>query len=206
MLFTASGGIAFPYTLNYTTFSALSLEFWINIAASWQYIVATCDGTTTIVYLNNAVTSTVSAASIEIGALFDFAGSYQAGYLDEIALYNYVLTPSQINVHYVVAMTPVGRGATTLGRDGIAALPSHDGVTKIPARNGITAVSCRNGIAISHTRDGITALPSTSRITASLCRNGVIASHVRDGIVSSQSRDGKTTTTTHDGITKAETP
>lgn len=100
---SASAALNLPYTLNITTFSALSLEFWINIASVWHHVAVTCNGPTTITYYDGSVISPGTAASIEISSIFSYAGSYLNGYLDEVAIYNYVLTSTQVLTHYHAA-------------------------------------------------------------------------------------------------------
>lgn len=110
MLFGATASLNVPYQLNYTTFSAFSLEFWINTASSWHHVVVTSIGSTTLTYYDGILTTPGTAGSIEISSLFDWAGSYLAAYLDEIAMYNYVLTPAQVLTH---AQIGLGRSAGT---------------------------------------------------------------------------------------------
>jgi hypothetical protein len=108
--FASTGMLSLPRTLNYTTFSAFSLEFWINTGTLWQYFAVTCDGTNTLAYLNGALVPLGSLSTVELGLLFDFAGSYLAATLDEVAIYNYSLTAAQVAVHYAAASataTPV---------------------------------------------------------------------------------------------------
>lgn len=103
-----SGTMTLPPSLNDTTFTSISLEFWINVSGgtTWHYVVVTCDNHTTIVYLDASVTSTSSSgAPVGIGGLFDVAGSFQSGQLQEVALYNYVLSPAKISAHYLAAGT-----------------------------------------------------------------------------------------------------
>ncbi len=55
LLFGATDSLNVPYTLNYTTFTAFSLEFWINAGSGWHYIVVTCDGPNTLTYYDGAL-------------------------------------------------------------------------------------------------------------------------------------------------------
>src|SRR6266446_7743064 len=41
MLFGASSALSLPYNLNPSTWSALSLEYWINLTSGWQHVVVT---------------------------------------------------------------------------------------------------------------------------------------------------------------------
>jgi hypothetical protein len=100
-----NGTINLPYGLNYTTWTALSIEYWTNVTGSWVHVVLTCNNTTTLTYINGVVSSPVTPSLIEVSAIFDFAGATQACNIDEFCLYNYVLSPSQIAHHYSVATT-----------------------------------------------------------------------------------------------------
>ena len=101
-----SGTINAPSGLNYTTWTALSIEYWTNVTGSWVHVVLTTDNTTDLTYINGVVSSPVTPSSIEISAIFDFAGATTACNIDEFAIYNYVLTPTQIAHHYSVGSTP----------------------------------------------------------------------------------------------------
>jgi len=103
--FLSGGTLRVPYTLNYTTFSAFSLEYWALLPTSsiWQYVVVTSIGTTTIFYVDCLAATLSTTAPLEVSALFDFTGSYSLVTLDEVAIYNYVLTPTQILSHYTTA-------------------------------------------------------------------------------------------------------
>jgi hypothetical protein len=102
MLFSAAGGIALPFSIGYTGFSAFSLEFWIKtIGTTWQYIVVTTNSSGTIFYLNGSVVTPGSSGASFVDQLFDQVGNLSVnGYLDEIAGYNAVLTPTQVLNHW----------------------------------------------------------------------------------------------------------
>lgn len=113
-VFTGTGSLTLPPALNYTTFTAISIEFWINLTGTWHYIVASNNGTTTTVYYDSVLSSTSSGASIEISSVFDYAGSYLTANLDEVVVYNYVLSQTQINNHFAAA-TVANAGSATQG-------------------------------------------------------------------------------------------
>lgn len=113
-VFTNTGTLTLPPALNYTTFTAISIEFWINITGTWHYVVATNNGTTTTAYYDSVVTSTSSAATIEISSVFDYAGSYLTANLDEVVVYNYVLSQARITAHFAAA-TVANAGSATQG-------------------------------------------------------------------------------------------
>lgn len=125
--FTSTGLLTLPYALRVYTFSALSVEWWINTGSAWQYFVVTTNGSTTTAYLNGAVVATGAGASVEIGALFDFAGTPGAATLDEVAIYNYALSAAQISAHYAAASaTPVTPTSFTYAY-GSFAINAHSG-------------------------------------------------------------------------------
>lgn len=125
ILFTANGGLALPYTLNPSTWAAASLEFWFSSdGAAWHHIVVTTNASATVLYLDGAVTSSGSGASVFVDIDLNFAGAFSvAAYLDEVAIYNYVLTSGQVSNHYTVGtsaavltppVTPTPRVVTNL--------------------------------------------------------------------------------------------
>ena len=125
--FATTGMLSLPGALNVTTFTALSVEFWINTGTAWQYFVVTCNGSVTTAYLNGSVTAFGTPAPVEIGALFDVAGSYLAANLDEVAIYNYVLSAAQIAAHYAAAAaTPTPSTSATYAY-GAFAINNHSG-------------------------------------------------------------------------------
>lgn len=116
ILFTATGGLLLPATLDFATWQSASLEFWVNVDGNWHYIVETTDGTTTLRYVDAVQTTPGSGGSILLDGNFTFAGSYiLSGELDEVALYNYVLTPAQISAHYAASKSTSTGGGTTGG-------------------------------------------------------------------------------------------
>ncbi|HEX3641003.1 MAG TPA: hypothetical protein VHV10_06925, partial [Ktedonobacteraceae bacterium] len=121
MLFTASGAVTLPYTLNLTTWTAFTLGFWINPGTGWQYVAVTSDATSTILYFDGAVTSSGSGAAVFISSLFDYAGNFTiAGNLDEIEVYNYKLSSGKIFARYVAGFyAPTAPRALTVNIDGI---------------------------------------------------------------------------------------
>ena len=107
MLFTSTAALSLPYSLNPSTWTALSLEFWTKLSSGWQHIVVTTSnstGTTTI-YLNGSVYSSGSGDFVGIDTDIYFAGSPLSGNLDEISLYNYALTSTQVSNHYTAGTT-----------------------------------------------------------------------------------------------------
>lgn len=112
LAFDYAGGISIPSGINPLTWSALTLEFWINTGSGFQYVVVTTDnaGGATTIYLNGSAVTPGSTAAILIGQDLSFAGSGNASTFDEVALYNYKLTTDQITNHYNAAL---GTGTTT---------------------------------------------------------------------------------------------
>ena len=107
MTFTANGSVTPPPHLNLTGLSAFSVEYWIQLSAGPQQIVFTQSTTApTIVYLNGQVYTPGSIASIEIDLYLTYTGSYLSGTLDEISIYNYVLSPTKVLAHYQAGAAP----------------------------------------------------------------------------------------------------
>jgi len=105
MVFTSSATLSLPYNLNPSTWTALSLEFWVNTSGIWQYVVVTTSNSgTTTTYLNGIVYSSGSGDPVVIDTDIYYAGSPLSGNLDEIGLYNYVLTSTQVLNHYLVGL------------------------------------------------------------------------------------------------------
>ncbi len=105
--FGGSDTLSLPYTLNPSLWSVLSLEFWIKLSGGWQYVAVTADNNSGILlYLNGVpvLNGVGSGDAILIDTDMYYAGSAQAGNLDEIALYNYKLTAAQIAQHYAVGL------------------------------------------------------------------------------------------------------
>ena len=108
MLFGASSTLSLPYTLNpfnpAAPWSALSLEYWIKLTGGWQHVVVTVNATKTTIYLNGVVYTAASGDPVLIDTDIYWSGSYMSGNLDEVALYSYVLSPSQIQTHYFAGL------------------------------------------------------------------------------------------------------
>ena len=116
-----------PYTLDVTTFSALSIELWINTGSAWQYVVIACDGHSTLGYLNGAVVAIGTVATIEVGAIFDYIGSYLAASIAKLAIYNYKLSTAQIAAHYAAASAPTVTATSFTYSYGNFAINAHSG-------------------------------------------------------------------------------
>jgi hypothetical protein len=124
---SATGTFILPYTLNVTTFSAISIEFWINASTSWQHFAITCDDHTTLAYLNGSITAIGTTALVEVGVLFDFAGSYAAASFAKVAIYNYKLSSSQVAAHYAAATATVTPPTNFTYGYGSFAINAHSG-------------------------------------------------------------------------------
>ncbi len=133
MLLTGPASVSIPYTLEPYTWASLSLEYLIAISSGWQHIVTTIDAAGNILhylngviynhlppYLPRALSATlvnppISSDPILVDLDMFYSGSYMAGDLDEIALYNYVLSPTQILTHYQASIVPAPLSATLAG-------------------------------------------------------------------------------------------
>ena len=127
MSFTAAGGLAVPYTtLQPWLWQAATVEFWINLndGSGPHYIVEAVDATSTIIYLDGAVSSgSGTGNAVVIDQSFSYAGSFTvAGNQEKVALYNYKLGPAQILAKWQLgiggALTPysiiIGGSAVTV--------------------------------------------------------------------------------------------
>jgi hypothetical protein len=106
LLFSSTATMSLPYTLNPSAWTTLSLEFWIKTSSSWQYVVVTTSNVTGITtrYLNGVVYSSGTGDFVGIDTDIYYAGSPLSGDLDEIGLYNYILSASQVLNHYLVGI------------------------------------------------------------------------------------------------------
>jgi hypothetical protein len=88
---------------------------------TWQHVVGVCDEPNSIVrlYVNGAQVATAAiSAGVQLGTSPISIGSRQSGYastyvnnfvgkIDEVAIYNYPLSPAQVLNHYVTGTNPV---------------------------------------------------------------------------------------------------
>jgi hypothetical protein len=89
-----------------TTVTSMS----VASASAYVHIVATYDGSQMSIYVNGASELTQTASFPIAGAMNDFvvgaeAGGAEAffdGAMDEVAVYDHVLTPAQVSTHYMV--------------------------------------------------------------------------------------------------------
>jgi hypothetical protein len=79
----------------------------------WSHIVVTISGTTVTHYLNGVQNGTGTLASLsrdagtplKIGSRDDLFTMFKGG-IDEVAVYNVALTPSQVSNHYSIGTAP----------------------------------------------------------------------------------------------------
>jgi hypothetical protein len=79
------------------------------LPGSWHHVVSTYDGTKLSVYLDGKLEAQldtsqhpkVGSGTLKLGARGDDAGYRLSGSVDEVALYDYALSPAQIDAHYV---------------------------------------------------------------------------------------------------------
>lgn len=155
MLFTSSATLSLPYTLNPSLWTALSLEFWINLTSGWQYVVVTTNATSTILYLNGTVYSTTTGDFIAIDTDIYYAGSPVSGDLNQVAIYNYVLTPTQIFRHY---LQRISAGGFTLWANGTGTASfDHFRVTQYPDPS-LSLAPITDGVTLSEMRAGATSV------------------------------------------------
>lgn len=96
-----TGTLTLPPALSraLVAWTAISLEYWINVGG-WQHVVITWNGTTTLTYLNGVQVIPAPGGPLEVMADFSQSGSYQTAGIDEVAIYNYALSATQIRTHY----------------------------------------------------------------------------------------------------------
>ena len=107
----SAGGIEFDIG-NGTVHASATYLTAITINA-WNYIVATYDGVTARLYVNNVAHGTAALAGtigtgspvINLGRDASFNNNYFHGDLDEVAIYHSVLSLSQINDHWNAAQS-----------------------------------------------------------------------------------------------------
>src|SRR5579885_3182641 len=73
--FTGPSFFSLPPTLYPSTWSALSLEFWIKQTGLWEYVVVTVNATTTTLYLDGAPYTSGSGDPVLIDVDLFWAGS-----------------------------------------------------------------------------------------------------------------------------------
>src|SRR6266581_1811175 len=134
MLLTGPASVSIPFNLlKPYTWTSLSLEYLVSITSGWQHIVTTIDASGNILhylngviynhlppYLPRALSATlvnppISSDPILVDLDMFYSGSYTAGDLDEVALYNYVLSPTQILTHYNASIVPAPVTVTLAG-------------------------------------------------------------------------------------------
>jgi Concanavalin A-like lectin/glucanases superfamily len=78
------------------------------VAGTWTHLVGTYNGTTAILYVNGAFANSVnsgytanSTKPLTLGVdAYSSLGGYDAGQIDDVAVYNRVLSPSEVALHY----------------------------------------------------------------------------------------------------------
>lgn len=86
---------------------------------NWHHMVGTYDGSTLKLYLDGSLTVSTSTSApifyggggVAIGRDGDFSGEYFNGSIDEVAVYNYALTASKVNSHFVAATSTFAVGS-----------------------------------------------------------------------------------------------
>src|SRR5207247_10416036 len=73
-------------------------------------VVITVNATSTLPYLDGALFVSGSGDPVLVDQDIYYAGSYNSSDLDEIALYNYVLTPAQILKHFLTGSVILSGG------------------------------------------------------------------------------------------------
>jgi hypothetical protein len=200
----AGGSLILPWQINITTWSAITVELWLKQSAGWNMITITytsASGGTLIYYLNGTVTTATTSAGgiVQVGTALEFVGNYAAGTFDEVAIFNYVLSPLKITAHLTAATaaTVFVLFPTMRRRSGTMAMVRRDGASvAMVRRDGAGMSSKRRDGAVPYTpsrRSG--PLPTTQRRDGT----GTIAKR-RDGQgISTKRRLGMAVTTQRRG-------
>src|SRR6266704_1269799 len=188
MLLTGSASISIPFNLlKPYTWTSLSLEYLVSITSGWQHIVTTIDASGHILhylngriynhlppYLPRALSATlvnppISSDPILVDLDLFYSGSYMAGDLDEVALYNYVLSPTQIATHYNASIVPAPLSATLAGVGTLAGTFSlATALTTTLAGVGTLNGTLSANTALSDTLVGVGTLNGTLSLTTAL--------------------------------------
>lgn len=113
--------LSLPSGVNLGAWSALSFEVWHNAGSGWKYVAVVCTSVATVLYqcgLGGPVTSTSGAPILPttISSLFSYAGVGASDVVDELALYDYALTQTQVENHVSAAgYIPASVSATFSG-------------------------------------------------------------------------------------------
>ena len=108
-----------------TAGAVLSSTITLNVGQPYHIVFTKNGATSANCYVNGvdvsgAITNRtgLAASQVQIGA--NFAGNHCAGIIDEVAIYDYVLTPAQVSVNYQngVAPAPVFAAWRNLGQPG----------------------------------------------------------------------------------------
>src|SRR5262249_3595192 len=74
-----NSGLVLPSSLDITTFSACSIEYWLNVGGDWNHVVIVTDGQSTTYYVNGALTTPDVGGFVLVGSLLDVTRSLQDG-------------------------------------------------------------------------------------------------------------------------------
>src|SRR6266581_8429659 len=188
MLLTGPASVSIPFNLlKPYTWTSLSLEYLVSITSGWQHIVTTIDASGHILhylngriynhlppYLPRALSATlvnppISSDPILVDLDLFYSGSYMAGDLDEVALYNYVLSPTQIATHYNASIVPAPLTATLAGVGTLTETFSlATALTDTLAGVGILAGTLSANTALTDTLAGVGTLAGTLSLATAL--------------------------------------
>jgi len=131
------------------------------LGTGWHHVVLTKNGASSALYVDGSAVGVTNPFSVtlvdnnqpfEIGADFDI-GRYFNGSIDEVAVYNVVLTGTQISEHYTAGTTggsaPIGSPTVTLGEPPAEGRITPTGISSTEAFG--TATLLRGSVTVSAT-------------------------------------------------------
>jgi hypothetical protein len=183
----------FTLGTNNTQFTSISSPPPRVMAGNLYYIVASYDGTTARLYVNgNLVSSLVTpyqpvVAPVDLTIASRNGNNYTRAILDEVALYNYALSPAQVANHYALGQSGT-LAATIVSNPAPAAIKSVVGLpqtftAQVSGQSPLTLQWLKNGVPIPGANGSTLKLLSLQSSDAGSYR--LIASNAVSGAVTS---------------------
>jgi hypothetical protein len=150
--------------------------------ATTHHVVMTYDGVTLSLYIDGVLAASVSSP-VSLGSITQplligagpFSSAFWPGYLDEVAIYNYALTPAQITAHYLASIaqqdapdwsTPVQITSSNV------TLPISIEATNVTLNVAITAASATVNVNIASSSATINVSLIASSVTVNISITG----------------------------------
>jgi hypothetical protein len=103
-----------------TSYTGTNFGTGVFVTNTWYYLVVTYDGTTLKIYLNGSLNTSMTQTGCNVANVTNFhiasdsSGSQDfAGWLDEVAVYSYALSSSQVTTHYNAGISTTATTTTT---------------------------------------------------------------------------------------------